>query len=289
VTRVLGRTGLVVSRVGLGAGPLGDLALSDHDAEALLRTAIDLGVRVIDTAPSYGASEDRIGSLFSKSPHLRDRVVLVTKGGYGVPGVPDWTPDVITRGIERALGRLCTDRIDVFLLHSCPPRDDLVAPLVTARERGRVRAIGYAGDREGLAWAASCDAFDVIECSVNLVDQHALDDSIPRAIANGKGVLAKRALANAAWTRDDHEYSARIRAAYPKPPEDAWSGVGFAELAIRFSAHAPGVASALVGTRSAKRLEEVVLAADNGPLLPAISDSVRARFATHAHMWESVI
>jgi aryl-alcohol dehydrogenase-like predicted oxidoreductase len=287
--RTLGRTGLVVSPVGLGAGPLGDHALSDHDAEALLRTAIDLGVRVIDTAPSYGASEERIGTLFSKSPHLRDRIVLVTKGGYGVPGVRDWTPEVLTRGIERALARLCTDRIDVFLLHSCPPREDLVAPLVAARESGRVRAIGYSGDGAGLAWASACDAFDVLECSVNLVDQHALDGAIPRARATDKGVLAKRAIANAAWTRDDHEYTTRLRIAYPTPPEHEWPGMAFPELAIRFSANAPGIDCALVGTRNAKRLEEMVRFADNGPLSPAVTDSVRARFATRSHMWESVI
>jgi aryl-alcohol dehydrogenase-like predicted oxidoreductase len=286
---LLGRTGIAVSAVGLGAGPLGAASLSDHDAELLLRSAIDLGVRVIDTAPSYGASEERIGTLLSRSPHLRDRVVLVTKGGYGVPGVPDWTPAVIARGIELALARLCVEHIDVFLLHSCPPRDDLLEPLVAARNAGRVRAVGYSGDGDALAWAAACDAFDVLECSVNVVDQCALESSVPRAHARSAGVIAKRALANAAWTRIDHVYSARIRDAYPNAPSEEWDGVEWSELAIRFAAHAPGVDCALVGTSNAKRLEEVVRAADKGPLPATISDSVRARFTTRAHMWSGVI
>ena len=61
-TRRLGATGLTVSEVGLGAGPLGDPALDDADAERLVRAAVDLGVTLIDTAPSYGRSEARIGA-----------------------------------------------------------------------------------------------------------------------------------------------------------------------------------------------------------------------------------
>src|SRR5262249_47484150 len=161
------------SPLGLGAGPLGDFALGDADAERLIRGAFDLGINVVDTAPSYGASETRIGRVLSAmSAAERDSKVVVTKGGYGVSGVGDWTPEVIERGIEQALRRLETDRIDVFLLHSCPlerlSRRDLLAPLEQAKKAGKVRAVGYSGDGEALGWAIACDSFDVVECSVNL-------------------------------------------------------------------------------------------------------------------------
>ena len=60
-TRPYGRSGLKVSALGLGAGQLGDSRLSGIEAEALLLAAVDAGVALIDTAPSYGLSEQRIG------------------------------------------------------------------------------------------------------------------------------------------------------------------------------------------------------------------------------------
>ena len=280
----LGRTGLIVSRLGLGAGPIGALAVSDGDAEAVLRAAIDCGMRVFDTAPSYGASEERIGRLFARSPHLREEVVLVTKGGYGVPGIADWTPEALTRGAALALGRLHTDRLDVFLLHSCPPRDDLLDTLARLKEAGLVRAVGYSGDGDGLAWAARTEAFDVLECSVNLVDQRALERDVPLAVASGKGILAKRSLANAAWDRDDHPYSARLRTAYPRPPEVPW-----AELAIRFAAYADGVSCALVGTKNVERVRDAARLSEKGPLDRPREQEVRRAFAEHGASWDGVV
>lgn len=181
--RPLGSTGLHIAPLGLGGGPLGDLGISDADAARVIDAALDAGVDLIDTAPSYGASEDRLGQALRGR---RDQVVLVTKGGYGVPGVPDWSPAVIARGVDQALARLATDHLDVFLLHSCDRArlevGDLLEPLVAARAAGKVRAIGYAGDGDALAWAVRCPALDVVECSVNLVDQRALADAIrPRS------------------------------------------------------------------------------------------------------------
>lgn len=279
----LGKTGLVVSRLGLGAGPLGDESLSDDDAEVLLRTALDLGVRVFDTAPSYGQSEARIGRLFSRSPELRDLAVVFTKGGYGVPGTPDWTPEVITRGIDRALATMCISHLDAFMLHSCPPRDDLIEPLVQAKRAGKIRAIGYSGDGDALLWAVRSGGFDVIECSVNLVDQEALGSALPEAIAQGMGVVAKRTLMNAAFEREHAIYTQRLRAAYPE------RRYGWVELAVRFAAYAPDVHCALVGTRRKEKLAELLGHVRKGPLPPSLSEDVRSRFLMHAENWRGVI
>lgn len=106
LTRALGATGLEVSVLGLGAGALGHPALAEADVDRLVAGAVELGLTLVDTAPSYGLSEVRLGRALAGR---RQRVVLSTKCGYGVPGVADWTPECISRGIDLALGRLRTD------------------------------------------------------------------------------------------------------------------------------------------------------------------------------------
>ena len=192
--------GLEVSALGFGAGPLGDARLSDATAEALVKSALDQGVTLFDTAPSYGCSEERLGRALGGR---RSEAVLVTKGGYGVPGVADWTGDVIRLGIDAALHRLRTDVIDVFLLHSCDAgtlrRDDILGELDRAKSAGKIRAAGYSGENEALAAAVASRRFDVIECSVNPFDRASLGGVVAHAAAAAIGVLAKRPLANAAW------------------------------------------------------------------------------------------
>lgn len=281
--RPLGRTGLRVAPIGLGAGPLGDLALDEARAERAIDAALDLGVDVIDTAPSYGASEERIGRALRGR---RERVLLVTKGGYGVAGVEDWTPLCIARGIDRALERLATDRLDVFLLHSCDrarlARGNLFEPLLAAKRAGKVRAIGYSGDGDALAWAVHEAPIDVVECSVNVVDQEALA-LLGLAAERGLGVLAKRPLANGAAqlrerpTRPDvATYWDRMQS-LDAPPT--------AETMVRFAAHAPGVSCALVGTTNPEHLRDAVRFALAGP--PSDAGALRAHYARHR--WPGVI
>ncbi len=284
--RDLGRTGLRVAPLGFGAGPLGDARLRDADAERLVRRAVELGIDLFDTAPSYGSSETRLGRALAS---VRDRVTIVTKGGYGVAGVPDWTPLAIARGIDQARARLGVEVLDVFLLHSCPrerlARGDLWEPLLRARESGAVRAVGYSGDGDALVYAVHHELVDVVECSVNLVDQEALDTALPAARARGLGVIAKRAMASAPWAhegrpmRDDAAvYCDRFRAMLPAL-EDAtpWD-----DVAVRFAAFAPGVASALVGTTRVEHLEAAVHAAERGDLEPARRQAIDAAFRQRA-------
>ena len=295
-TRCLGRTDLFVSPIGLGAGPLGDLALDDAQATRVIDVALDSGVNVVDTAPSYGCSEDRVGRALQGK---RDRAVIVTKGGYGVPGVPDWTAAVIERGIEQALVRLRTDHVDVFLLHSCDrellARGELVEALGRIKLGGKTRAIGYSGDGPALAWAAASGAFDVLECSVNLVDQEALS---VLAVHGGGGVLAKRAMANAAWRAspdvertDVAVYRQRLDTLFGEiyRTEGHIDGSDWDELAIRFSAHAGGVACALVGTQRAEHIVRAVTLAARGPLPQGQLRTIARRHHAHGRDWPAVV
>jgi len=277
-TRALGRSGLEVSIVGLGCGAIGDLGQSDDAARALVHSALDLGVTLFDTARSYGASEDRLGRFLGPR---RSDVVLATKGGYGADGAADWSPDAVRIGIDAALARLRTDVLDVFFFHSCPlstlAREDLLAELARAKDAGKIRATGYSGDGEELAWAAS--RFDVLECSVNVFDRAGL--------AHANGVVAKRPLANAPWRFDAPPDRHDIRIYWDRMRELAFdpSPLAWPELAMRFAAHAPGVASAIVGTSSAAHLDDAIRAAERGPL----DDATLARLDWSGRSWPGVV
>jgi aryl-alcohol dehydrogenase-like predicted oxidoreductase len=290
-TRRLGATGLTVSELGLGAGPLGDEALDDAAAERLVRDAVDLGITLIDTAPSYGRSEARVGAALRG---LRSRVLLSTKLGYGVPGVADWTGPCITAGVDAALARLGTAWLDIAHLHSCPrdvlERGEVIDALEVAVRAGKVRVPAYSGDGDALAWAIDSGRFGVVQCSVNLADQRALDAAIPRANQGGVAVLAKRPLANAAWRHaaapeapDLAAYWNRLRAMGLPPPD-----VDPADHALRFVLAQP-VSSVLVGTTHLAHVRAACESAARGPLDDAAARHARDAFRRHDRGWDGVI
>jgi aryl-alcohol dehydrogenase-like predicted oxidoreductase len=270
--RTLGRTGLRASPLGLGAGPLGDFAFDDAKALRLIHEALDLGLTLIDTAPSYGCSEDRIGRALEGR---RDEVTLVTKGGYGVEGVADWTGEAVTKSCEAALRRLRTAHVDVFLLHSCDAATfaRVLEPLLALKAAGKARAVGYSGDGPALEAALASGVIDVIECSVSVFDQAALG---VLARTNGPGVLGKRAMGGAVWRhaqrpeRDDlAQYWDRMRAL----PALDWEA-----LAVRFAAFADGVDCALAGTCSLEHLRRQAAQVALGPLSAEDVAAIRAAF-----------
>jgi aryl-alcohol dehydrogenase-like predicted oxidoreductase len=285
--RPLGTTGIEVPVLGLGAGGIGVDDLPEEAVEELLFTAVDVGITLIDSARSYGLSEERIGRHLSNRRH---DVVLSTKGGYGVPDEADWTGGAVMRGIERALVTLRTDYIDVFHLHSCPRdvamRDDIVLALERAREAGKIRVAGYAGEGDALGSAVRSGRFGAVMCSVNLFDQTGFDTLLPRAADAGVGVIAKRAIANAVWRHpawpdgEDAEYWERMQAMQLVPGPDGWL-----DLAVRFSAFTPGVSSAIVGTSSASHLVECAEAVERGPIADDHRRRIEASFATKNRGW----
>ena len=288
--RAFGNTGLTVSAIGLGAGPLGDAALAEADVGSLLHGAVDRGVTLIDTARGYGLSEERIGRHLGARRH---ELVLSTKVGYGIPGVPDWTGRCILAGVDAALARLRTDVIDLVFLHSCPldvlERGEVIEALHQAQRAGKLRVPGYSGDNAELAWAVRSGAFGAIETSVNLVDGWSLANVLPEAQRRGLGVIAKRPLANAPWryrerpTRDDlRVYWDRFQALGVDP-----RGLSWPALALRFVAAQPLVHSALVGTTRLAHLEEDLALFADGPLEAEVEGAIRVALAQHA--WPGLI
>ncbi|MCA9610945.1 MAG: aldo/keto reductase, partial [Myxococcales bacterium] len=261
-TRPLGDTGLTVSILGFGGGPLGDERLDDGEARALIERALEHGITLFDTARSYGVSEARLGRALA--PH-RDAVVVSTKVGYGVEGHEDWTGPCIVAGVQRALRELGTDRIDVIHLHSCPAhvlrRDDVLGAVEEVVRAGHVRAAAYSGEEDDLAAALDTGLFRVVQRSVSPWDPRGVRRPWPPEI----GVLAKRPLANACWRPlppdagpDRIEYRRRFEA-MDLSRED-WP-----EVALRFAAFAPTVSAALVGTSSRAHLDAAVEAVARGP------------------------
>jgi aryl-alcohol dehydrogenase-like predicted oxidoreductase len=287
-SRALGRTGLRVSVVGLGAGRIGDPALDDREVDRLIGGALDAGVTLIDSARSYGLSEERLGRALAGR---REQVVLSTKVGYGVPGIPDWTGPCVEAGVDAALARLRTDRLDLVHLHSCGldllERGDVAGALARAVESGKVRVAAYSGEGEALDWAVRSGAFGAVQCSVSVVDQAVLDGAVAEADAGGLGVLAKRALGNAPW-----RFASR-----PAEPDvaEAWDrfralaldprGVSWADLFARFAAFAPGVSAVLIGTASADHLAAAIRSVAAGPLPAAVVSGLRAAFAAAGAGW----
>ncbi len=286
--RPFGRTGLTVSALGLGAGHIGGDEIDDAGADALLGAALEAGITLLDTARSYGRSEARIGRFLAGR---RDRAVIATKGGYGIDGVPDWTAACIVAGVDAALGVLRTDRVDVFLLHSCPvstlARGDVIDALERAVRAGKVRVMGYSGEGEALAWAVRSGRFGAIETSVSLCDQRVIDEVLPAAAAAGMGVIAKRPLANAPWRfaeRPSGDYAEtyweRLRAMAIDP-----GGLPWDELAVRFAAFQPGVSAAIVGTRQAGHLQRALRGVAAGHLPEAQAQALREAFRRSDRDW----
>lgn len=291
--RALGHTGLMVSSLGFGAGHVGGAEMSERDAGTLLNRALDRGVNLVDTARGYGLSEERIGRHLS---WRRADFHLITKVGYLVEGAEDWTAAAIERGLEQALVRLKTDRVEVVLLHSCPravlERDDVLRALESLKSRGLARFVGYSGENADLDRALELEPFSVFETSVNLVDQ-GLYDRLAQIQTRGVGVIAKRPLANAFW-----RFAERPIGAYAEVYWSRWrdlgrelveAGMPLEELALRFALSVPAVSTAIVGTASLANLERNVGLAALGALPPGQVARLRAAWAPFGERWQGQV
>ncbi|MFF0724889.1 aldo/keto reductase [Streptomyces sp. NPDC004134] len=217
----LGRTGVAVTRLGLGLASIGGLfaPVSDEDAARTVDRAWDAGVRLFDTAPvyGYGRSERRAGAALAGRP--RGAYALCTKvGRLIVPGGTDtqpiWAdppPGVgprrdysyagVMRSVEDSLARLGLDRIDVLHVHD-PDEDFPVAVTAAYRALAELRARGTVGAvsigvnhapvaarylREVAAPGPDCV---MLAGRYNLLDHTGLDELLPLCAARGVAVLA---------------------------------------------------------------------------------------------------
>lgn len=286
--RFLGSTDMCVSRVGLGGNKIS--ASAGMDVGQLLNQALDAGINVIDTAECYGVSEEMIGRTLA---HRRDDYYLFTKCGHADGfDLPDWHPQVIEQSIERSLRRLRTDHLDLVQLHTCSrqvfQQSEVVEALQRVRKAGKVRYLGYSGDRNDALSAIKSGLFDTLQITVNIADQEAIDRIIPAATEKGMGIIAKQALARTAW-RDGVSSNDPTRRAYAKRLKQldygflAGEHTAAVDMALRFPLSVPGVDVVLIGTTSPDHFRQNMSSLQAGPLPEEQFAAIRARW--HAITW----
>jgi len=291
----MGKTGMEVSVLGFGGAEIGFEKADAGDVERLLNAALDAGLNAIDTAECYRAtdesgaevasSEDLIGRAVA---HRRGDFLLFTKVGHasGLSG-GDWDPAMMAESIDRSLRRLRTEAVDLIQLHSCSEeklrQGDVIEVLRRAREAGKTRFIGYSGDGHAALYAIECGAFDTLQTSVNVADQECMELTLPRAEARGMGVIAKRPIANAAWSSGDtpnpHPYRITYWERLQKLGYDFLKGEEAVRTALRFTLGSPGVHTAIVGTAKPERwAQNAALLSEGASLPPSEWEAIRARW-----------
>jgi aryl-alcohol dehydrogenase-like predicted oxidoreductase len=220
--RPLGGTDVEVSVLGLGCNNFGK-RVDQHDSEAVVSAALDLGVNLFDTSNSYsgGTSEEFLGSALGSR---RDHAVIATK--FGGPGAPEGQgagADLIRRSVEGSLRRLGTDRIDLYYLHFPDPETPMQETLEVLDglvRAGKVRAIGCSN-----VTSAQLDAFhdvaagggfapySVVQSEWNLLSRGVEEDVVPATQRLGMSVIPFYPLASGLLT-------GKYRPGQP-PPEDS--------------------------------------------------------------------
>lgn len=202
--RKFGSTGWEVAAAGLGTWNIGNQwgEMTDAEAEAIVKTAIDEGMNLIDTAESYGIpngmSELRVGRALKGG--LRDKVYLVSKiGHWGMrtgQGVPKTTADMIRLCGHACAGRLGTDLIDVMLCHEANIEDPTVfiEGFRALRDEGYIREYGISTDSLDVlerfceASAGECRATEV---EYSLLNRKAEGGYLDFCAENGIGILVR--------------------------------------------------------------------------------------------------
>jgi aryl-alcohol dehydrogenase-like predicted oxidoreductase len=247
--RQLGSTGMQVSALGFGTVKLGRNEgvkypqafhiPDDNEARALLNLARDLGINLLDTAPAYGNSEERLGKLLKDD---RKHWLICSKVGEEfIDGESSFNfSELHTRlSVERSLRRLKTDYIDMVLVHSDGNDLEIInnsaalQTLAELKQRGWIRAFGMSTKtvEGGLLAAAQSD---VVMVTYNLNEQ---DDVavLDYCRDHGKGALIKKALASG----------------------HRCDGDAVAEALAMIFAH-PGASAAIVGTINQAHLRDNV-------------------------------
>ena len=249
VLHQLGRTGLAISPIALGTTKLGRntdvkypesfVLPSDQELDMLFESVLHLGVNLIDTAPAYGESERRLGSVLEKH---RDEVVLCTKCGeqyVNERSVYDFSTPAIIASVEESLRRLRTDHLDILLLHSdgedleILTQTDAVDALSRLKESGKIRAAGISA-KTTVGILEASRTLDVIMAPFSKKESF-LAEALAEVHGRGLGVLAIKGL---------------------------FSGHLEAEPAIEFVLRQPFIDALVVGTLNPAHLAQAVAAAE---------------------------
>jgi len=271
-TRLLGRTGLAVPVLAFGASSLGQefRRITLEEALGSVRTALDAGMRLIDTSPFYGRgmSEVLLGVALRDVP--RDDYLLCTKlGRYDLQHF-DFSAQRVAESIDVSLHRLGTDHLDIILCHDIefvPMQtivDETLPALRKIRDAGKVRCIGFSGYPQKI-FRFICDQTDV-DCVLNynqytLQNTRFADETIPYLKARGIGVMhagpfSARLLTDAplpAWLKEPEEVKAAARQAAALCQA---RGSSIAKLALQFALANPDIATTIAGSANPNNIRD---------------------------------
>lgn len=309
--RPLGRTGITVSHLTLGAMMLGAMGNSDREeCVQIVHRALEAGVTSINTADGYsgGQSEEILGEALAGG--RRAEVVLSVKTGLRIEGQPNqgggsrrW----LVQAVEGSLRRLRTDYIDVYELGIPDPETDVDETLGTLTDlvaAGKVRTFGTSkmppsqiAEARALAERRGHGVFRTEEAPYSILNRVVEYDLFPVCRRLGVGVLAFGALGGG-WLSGRYRSGQPVAPSGPRSsrprmdpaaPENATkltaahalgaladeAGLTLVQLATAWSARHPGVSSVVIGPRTSAQLDGS-LAADGVDLGADLLDRVDA-------------
>jgi D-threo-aldose 1-dehydrogenase len=291
----LGRSGVRVTRLVFGGGPIGGLfaPVDEQTAQATLAAAWDAGIRAFDTAPHYGAglSERRTGAFLRGLP--RDEFVISTKVGrrlvptdedvegaegfYGTPQltrVRDYSRDGVLASLDDSLDRLGLDRVDIALIHdpddyAASALDGAYAALAELRSAGMVGAIGVGMNQAAmLEWFVQRADLDCVLAAgrYTLLDTSAARTLFPECLRRGVAVLAAGVFNSGVLARPGPGATYDYAAASPDVVARAARiravcerhGLPVGAAALQFALAHPAVTAAVVGARNPAEVTEDV-------------------------------
>ena len=203
--RIIGDSGIRVSRIGLGTWAIGGSfwgGADDADSMRTISRALDMGINLIDTAPVYGFGEsEQVVGRAVREYGSRDRVVLATKCGlkWDDNGIyRDSEPERLEMELHDSLRRLRTDYIDIYQVHwpdRRVPYEDTAAQMLRFQEEGKIRLIGVSNfSVEQLNQFQPVSSISTIQPPYNLFEQETETDVLPWAIQRDLTVLGYGAI-----------------------------------------------------------------------------------------------
>ncbi|MEU8610479.1 aldo/keto reductase [Actinoplanes sp. NPDC048791] len=292
----LGRTGLRVSRIGLGCMSYGDPGAGlhrwtlDEDAAAVFfQQAVELGVTFWDTANVYqgGTSEEYVGRAISRFARRED-IVLATKVSgkmHEGPGGSGLSRKAILEQVEASLRRLGTDYIDVYYLHRFDPETPVEETMATLHDLVTAGKVRYLGASSMWAWQFAkmqhtatrngWTTFAAMQDQYNVLKREEERDMIPMCLDEGVGLTPYSPLAKGRATRPWGEQTARsssdtVATAFDrdadKPVVDAIQKVAearavpMAQVALAWVLAKPVVSCPIVGATKPNHLKDATAA-----------------------------
>lgn len=287
---VLGRTGIKVSQLGYGTmglrGPRtwGVRVVDDAAADRFLNRVLDAGINFLDTAPDYGASEERIGRFISSR---RQEYTLATKCGCVYAQLGEqlqlshvWNEDVIRQNLKTSLRRLRTDYIDILQFHGGDAetlvREGLIDLLEEFRQAGLIRFIGISSSLPELPGLIDLNVFDTFQIPYScLAPEH--HDLITRAAQSGAGIIIRGGIAQGGPDAEIQRPALNDVWARARLDELVTDELSRAQLILRYTLAHPHCHTVIVGTCNPEHLAENLRAAEAGPLPPQLVAEITAR------------